>query len=100
MGNLYADESLYLSGISPLRPAAGLSSQEIDRLQHGIVDALTAALAIYDEGREEAWPDPPRALHGWTIPRIKDGPCPRCSSPIAATRVRGRGTYYCPGCQR
>lgn len=99
MGNLYADESLFLSRINPLRAAADLSSQEIDRLQHSIVDALTAALAIYDKGRGEAWPDPPRALHGWTIPRTKDEPCPRCGSPIATTRVRGRGTYYCTGCQ-
>ena len=99
MGNLYADESLFLAGISPLRSAAGLSSLEIGRLQRSIVDALTASVAIYDKARIEAWPDPPRALTGWTIPRTEGAPCPRCDGPITATRVRSRGTYYCPSCQ-
>lgn len=99
MGNLYADESLYLSGINPARPASGLSGQEVERLHQSIIDALTAALAIYDRTRIESWPDPPRALTGWTIPRHVGAPCPNCGSPIAATRVRGRGTYYCTGCQ-
>jgi formamidopyrimidine-DNA glycosylase len=30
----------------------------------------------------------------------RDGePCPRCRTPIAKTRVGGRGTWYCPHCQ-
>jgi len=99
VGNLYADESLFLSGIHPLRPASELGIQDIARLQQGIVDALTAAVAIYDQARMEAWPDPPRALTCWTIPRKEGEPCPRCGNPIAATRVRARGTYFCTGCQ-
>ena len=99
MGNLYADESLYLSGINPLRPAAELSREEVRRLHRSIIDAFTAAFAIYDQARTESWPYPPRALTGWTIPRREGEPCPRCGSPIAATRVRARGTYYCTGCQ-
>jgi formamidopyrimidine-DNA glycosylase len=27
-------------------------------------------------------------------------PCPRCKSPIEKTRLGGRGTWYCPHCQR
>jgi len=27
-------------------------------------------------------------------------PCPRCGHPIRKTRVAGRGTHYCPACQR
>ena len=99
LGNLYADESLFLSRIHPLRPASDLAIQYVARLQRGIVDARTAAVAIYDQARMEAWPNPPRALTGWTIPRKEGEPCPRCESPIAATRVRARGTYFCSGCQ-
>ena len=100
MGNIYADESLHLAGISPLRMAGDLSSQEIERLQQGIIGALTYGVSVYDKARDETWPDPPRALTGWTISRADGAPCPRCTGPFTATRVRGRGTYYCPKCQR
>ena len=99
MGNLYADESLYLAGIHPLRPAAGLSLQEIARLRDAIVEALTSAGAQYDRSRAESWPDPPLALETWTIPRQLAAPCLRCGGSIEGIRVRARSTYFCPGCQ-
>ena len=100
MGNLYADESLYLAGIHPLRPASELSSEEVFRLRDAIVAALTAAVQKYDDSRSEGWPDPPMGLNAWSIPRDKGGTCPRCGTPVSAIRVRGRGTCFCPGCQR
>ena len=100
MGNIYADESLYLAAISPLRMAGELSGQDIEQLQQSIVGALTYGVGVYDKARDETWPDPPRALTGWTISRVEGEPCLRCASPFASTRVRGRGTYYCPNCQR
>ena len=99
VGNLYADESLFLAGIHPLRSGSELSGEEIARLRQSIVEALTAGVAIYDKSRLDNWPDPPRALHAWTIPRTADEPCPRCGGPISSTRVRARGTYFCTGCQ-
>ncbi len=100
MGNIYADESLFLAKISPTRLAGELSNSEIEQLQQAIVAALTYGVGVYDKAREEMWPDPPRALTGWTISRADGAPCPRCAGPFAAIRVRGRGTYYCPNCQR
>ncbi len=99
VGNLYADESLFLAGIHPLRPASELSGEEIARLRQGIVDALTAAVAIYDKSRLDNWSDPARALHAWTIPRTADEPCPRCGGLMAVTRVRARSTWFCTECQ-
>lgn len=99
MGNLYADESLYLSGIHPLRPASELSEAEVSRLRESIVAALTSALQQYDQSRTESWPDPPMGLSTWTIPRDKGGNCRRCGGPISAIRVRARGTCFCPVCQ-
>ena len=99
MGNLYADESLFLSGIHPMRPASGLSQDELERLREAIVTALSNSLAKYDAAREAEWPDPPMGLHTWSIPRKDAEPCPRCGSPVSGIRVRARGTYFCPGCQ-
>ena len=100
MGKLYADESLFLSGIRPSRPAAKLTKKDVTKLTDAIKSALTTALAAYDESREEQWPDPPMGLHTWSIPRKEGTPCPRCGGPISSTRLRARGTYFCPKCQR
>lgn len=100
MGNLYADESLYLAGIHPLRPASELSSRKIARLRDCIVAALTSAVDKYEASRNASWPDPPLVLDTWSIPRKAGQPCPRCESPVTAIRVRGRGTCFCPKCQK
>ena len=99
MGNLYADEALFLAGISPLRPASKLSLDEVSRLKDAIVSALTTALEKYDQSRREQWPDPPLGLSTWSIPREKNGACPKCGGPISTVRVRARGTCFCPKCQ-
>ena len=99
LGNLYADESLYLSGIHPLRQGSGLSAEEVGRLRASMVNALTAAVAIYTQSRIDNWPYPPRALDTWTIPRQNGDSCPRCHGPMEVTRIRARSTWFCPKCQ-
>ena len=99
MGNLYADEALYLSGINPLRLASDLTQADVSRLAEGIVAAVTSALAQYDRSRAEQWPDPPFGLSTWTIPRQPGAPCSRCGEEMSVLRVRGRTTYFCPRCQ-
>ena len=99
LGNLYVDESLYLSGLHPLRPANSLDESETARLHRSIVTALQSATAQYNQSREKDWPDPPNALHTWTIPRKDGEPCPQCQNPISGIRIRGRGTFFCPQCQ-
>jgi formamidopyrimidine-DNA glycosylase len=99
MGNLYADEALFLSGIHPLRPARDLAAEEVSRLREGIMAALQHAVAAYDRNRDDSCPDPPLGVTTWTIPRKSGDRCPRCGGPISAIRVRGRGTRFCPRCQ-
>ncbi|MBM3943721.1 MAG: bifunctional DNA-formamidopyrimidine glycosylase/DNA-(apurinic or apyrimidinic site) lyase [SAR202 cluster bacterium] len=99
VGNLYADESLFLAGIHPLRSGASLAGEELARLRDAIVAALSSALAQYDRSRAEQWPDPPPALETWTVPRDKDTPCPRCGGAATSITVRARTTWYCPTCQ-
>lgn len=99
LGNLYVDESLFRAGIHPTREAGSLTSAEIEDLRQAILDSLNAALALYDRARDTEWPDPPSALHTWSLPRQEGEPCPRCASPFTALRIRGRGTYSCPTCQ-
>ncbi|MDA1128241.1 MAG: bifunctional DNA-formamidopyrimidine glycosylase/DNA-(apurinic or apyrimidinic site) lyase [Chloroflexi bacterium] len=99
LGNLYADESLFLAGIHPERPASGLSTDELARLRQAIIDALTAAYGVYDRSRDQHWPDPPAALTTWSHPRDTKAGCPNCGTNMTGIRVRARGTYFCSKCQ-
>ena len=100
MGNIYGDESLFLAGIHPLRPASDLSADDLVRLKDGIVAAFTEAMRRYETSRRESRPDPPLTLEAWSLLRKAGRPCPRCSGPITAMRIRGRTSCFCPRCQK
>ena len=99
LGNLYADEALYLSGIHPERMAGQLADGELSVLHEAIVTALTRSVAAYAAARDAEWPDPPTALSPWTIPRAAGAGCPQCGRSVAMIRVRGRSSWHCPACQ-
>jgi formamidopyrimidine-DNA glycosylase len=103
LGNIYVDEALWRARIHPLRPAESLDRNELRRLHRGIRAALEAGIArqgstLRDyrlpDGGEGAMQDDFR-VYG------RGGePCRRCGTPIAKSRVGGRGTWFCPVCQR
>jgi len=103
LGNIYVDEALWYARLHPQRPAGGLDADELWRLNRGIRKALR--LGIERQGaslRDYARPDGESGgmqdefrVYG------RDGlPCGRCRTPIAKTRVGGRGTHFCPRCQQ
>ena len=100
LGNLYADEALYLSGIRPTRPASQLTADEITRLRQGIIDSIAAGFAVYDRARDQSWPEPPSQTTTWSHPRNAKTPCPQCRGPMTATKIRARATWYCAQCQQ
>jgi len=99
LGNIYADEALWHARIDPLRPAGELTTDEIATLRQSIRHALRLGIrrqgadlgdGAYAGGRMQ---DEFRAYG-------RGGePCSRCGTPIAKTRVAGRGTWFCPSCQ-
>ena len=99
VGNIYADEALFLSGIRPDRPASGLSADELARLRQGIIDCINAGFAVYDRVRDLRWPEPPEPMGTWSHPRDAKTPCPNCGGAMTGTRIRARGTWFCAVCQ-
>jgi formamidopyrimidine-DNA glycosylase len=102
LGNIYADEALWRARLSPLRPANGLSGEEVGRLVRAIRASLRAG--IERQGSTLSDYRAPDGTAGSMQDEFRvygrDGePCSRCRTTIAKTRVGGRGTWFCPRCQ-
>ena len=103
MGNIYADEALWRARLHPLRPAGSLDANETRRLHRAVRAALEAGIARQGASlRDYATPDGGRGRMQleFTVYGRTGEPCDRCGTPIEKTRVAGRGTWYCPRCQR
>jgi formamidopyrimidine-DNA glycosylase len=103
VGNIYADEALWRSRLHPLRPAGGLDADEIAALRRGIRAALRAGIARHGATLSNyRTPDgsPGRMQEEFKVYGREGEPCERCGTPIEKIRAAGRGTWYCPSCQR
>jgi formamidopyrimidine-DNA glycosylase len=103
LGNIYADEALWYARITPLRPAGTLDQNEVAAVRRGIRRALRAG--IERQGATLSDYRTPNGGRGSMQDEFKvygreGDPCPRCGTPIAKTRIAGRGTSYCPSCQQ
>ncbi|HLF68814.1 MAG TPA: bifunctional DNA-formamidopyrimidine glycosylase/DNA-(apurinic or apyrimidinic site) lyase [Gaiellaceae bacterium] len=103
LGNIYADEALWSARLSPLRPASGLSTEEVRRLTRAVRAALRRGIERQGSTlRDYATPDGSAgSMQDEFRVYGRDGePCRRCGTPIAKARVGGRGTWFCARCQR
>jgi formamidopyrimidine-DNA glycosylase len=103
VGNIYADEALWYARVNPLTPAGELGEEEVAALRDGVRKALQ--LGIRRQGatlRDYRGADGSRGRmqDEFRVYGRENEPCERCGTPIAKTRVAGRGTWYCPTCQR
>jgi formamidopyrimidine-DNA glycosylase len=103
IGNIYADEALWYARVHPLTPAGDLVEEQVAALRTGVRKALQ--LGIRRQGatlRDYRGADGSRGRmqEQFRVYNREGEPCERCGTPIAKTRVAGRGTWYCPSCQR
>lgn len=103
VGNIYASESLFRAGVSPLRAANRVSRERVERLAEAIRETLAASIEAGGSSiRDYVHSD---GSSGWF--QISCGvydragePCRRCGGTVKQIRQAGRSTFYCPGCQR
>jgi formamidopyrimidine-DNA glycosylase len=103
LGNIYVDEALWRAQLHPLRSAGTLVADELARLTKAIRAALRAGIARQGASlRDYSTPDGRRgrAQERFRVYGRAGEPCPGCGTPIDKIRVAGRGTWYCPSCQR
>jgi formamidopyrimidine-DNA glycosylase len=102
VGNIYADEALFMSKIHPNTSANALTTSQIELLRESIVKVLQ--LSIDQGGTTFSNYLNVQGTNGnyggmaWVYNRAKQ-PCRVCSTPIEKMRLGGRGTHYCPNCQ-
>jgi formamidopyrimidine-DNA glycosylase len=103
VGNIYADESLYRAGVRPRRRANSLTRAELARLHSALREVLNEAIAAggssvsdyVDADGEAGFFQLQHRVYG------REGqPCLRCKTRIKKIVVAGRGTHYCPKCQK
>jgi formamidopyrimidine-DNA glycosylase len=103
LGNIYVDEALFAARLHPTRTADTLTDADFRRLHRAIRAVL--AQGIRNEGTSfrdyrGAVGQPGRNQMMVEVFRREGQPCPRCRTLILKSRVGGRGTHYCPRCQR
>jgi formamidopyrimidine-DNA glycosylase len=99
LGNIYADESLWHSGIHPLRPAGVLGAEEVAALREGIRKALRLGIRRQGADLGDGAYAGGRMQREFKVYGRLGEACDRCGAPIEKTRAGGRGTWFCPVCQ-
>ena len=103
IGNIYADEALWRARLHPLREARDLDADELRALHRAIRAALRQGIARQGSTlRDYVLPDGAYGgmQHEFKVYGRLGEPCDRCGTPIEKIRAAGRGTWYCPSCQR
>ena len=103
LGNIYVDEALWYARVHPSTPAGDVEPTDVRALHRGIRRALKAGIERQGATlRDYRTPDggAGRMQHEFKVYGRAGEPCERCGTPIDKIRVAGRGTWYCPRCQR
>jgi formamidopyrimidine-DNA glycosylase len=103
VGNIYADESLFRAGIRPRRMARHLKRAELDRLHASLQNVLREAISLGGSSVSD-YVDAAGVAGFFQLEHrvyLRTGqPCLVCGKPIQRIVLAGRGTHYCPHCQR
>lgn len=103
IGNIYADESLWGARLHPSTLVQNISIRKSNQLFKAIQDVLRLSIEqggstdrnyVDAEGKRGSY------LKFAKVFRRNGQPCPLCGTTIVKTRVAGRGTHFCPHCQK
>jgi formamidopyrimidine-DNA glycosylase len=103
VGNIYADESLFRTGIRPRRRASTIRRDQFSKLLASVKEVLKEAIALggssisdyVDADGEEGFFQLQHRVYG------REGePCLVCKTPIKRIVIAGRSSHYCPNCQK
>jgi formamidopyrimidine-DNA glycosylase len=97
VGNAYSDEVLWEVGLSPFKPAANLTADEVEKLHGALVatlqDAVTRSAGMA-AGELKSEKKSNLSVHGRT-----GLPCPRCGDEVREVSFATKSLQYCATCQ-
>ncbi|MDO8692094.1 MAG: bifunctional DNA-formamidopyrimidine glycosylase/DNA-(apurinic or apyrimidinic site) lyase [Dehalococcoidia bacterium] len=103
LGNIYVDEALFEAGVHPSRRAGAFSPEDVARLARAIPLVLRRGIrnrgTTFDDYRDGLGRkgNNQQAL---SVFHRTGAPCPRCGTTIKRIVIAGRGTHFCPRCQK
>ena len=104
IGNIYADEALWIARLHYDRPTSKMRRPDTDRVLEAAREVMNAALAVGGTSFDSLYVNVngesgyfARSLHAYG----REGePCERCGTPIKRESFMNRSSYFCPKCQR
>ena len=103
LGNIYADEALAIASIDPDRSACTLDLDETERLYQAVNKVITDGISHggttfrdYRDGEGRSGSH----QHHLRVYGRNGEPCFICGTPIVRKETAGRGTHFCPQCQK
>lgn len=104
IGNIYANDALFLSHIHPKTPAGTLSKEQAGKLYQSIFHVLTAGIRYKGASRTnfmDVFGKKGSVQEHFHVYDREGKPCPNhCGEKIKRIKLGGRGTFFCPACQR
>ena len=102
VGNIYADESLFLSRIAPHTASGQVSAKQLEALHGALVDVLQTSIGAggttFSDFRDLTGTNGNYGNAAWVYRRTGE-PCRVCGTPIRRDRIGGRSSHWCPKCQ-
>ena len=103
IGNIYDDEILFKSKINPLKKASELTDTDLENIIKYTKEILKSAIELGGSTIHsyESAEGVTGKFQNELLVHTKEGtPCKVCGTKIVKIKVNGRGTYYCPNCQK
>lgn len=103
LGNIYVDESMAIANVHPERIASSLTKTETKELYEAINKVIGDGIAhggtTFRDYRDGSGKKGDHQYHLAVYGR-KAAPCLTCGTPIIWKTIAGRGTHFCPDCQK
>jgi len=103
LGNIYVDEVLFLCKLNPELKASKLKDKDYKNIIMNSINVLNKAIDLSGttiRSYTSSLGVTGRFQNELNVHTKKGEPCPVCQTIIEKTKVNGRGTYYCPNCQK
>ncbi|MBP9818245.1 bifunctional DNA-formamidopyrimidine glycosylase/DNA-(apurinic or apyrimidinic site) lyase [Candidatus Shapirobacteria bacterium] len=105
IGNIYANDALFLSAIHPTIPANQITLKQCQLIHRHLISIMQqSVLAGGSTAKDNKYVRPDGSYGAnqfyFRVYQRAGEPCLKCSTPVKSIRLGGRGTFFCPHCQK